>query len=129
LTQSHDRVSGLRDISYTLSLRNATGEAVAFQADGRLDPDSPGPLAKLEIIDDAGALVYPGRFYRDLSGESVPVNVTLTPQQSISVSFPFQGIETMPNPLFPGPGSYRATATFTVSGTQSVVGPLTVIVQ
>lgn len=128
LSQDRSQVSGLRDITYTLRLRNDTSASIVVSAETGPYPSDLAPTARLEIIDDTGAPVYPSNIFPARPPRE-SVNVPLAPGQSISTSFPFSGIETMPNPLFPRAGNYRATARFTVSGTQTVVGPLKIKVR
>lgn len=128
LSQDRSRVSGLRDITYTVRLQNDTNASITFQADIGPHPDEPAPTARLEIIDDTGVSVYPSDILPERPIRK-SVDVTLAPGQSLSESYPFSSIETLPNPLFPRAGNYRATARFTILETQTAVGPLIINVR
>ena len=113
LAQDRATVPTGSTVTYTLTLNNTTTNPVDIQTVVQSSDGLPLVPATLQVVNTAGAVVYPF---------SAPTpqptsTVTLQPGQYITETL------TLSN-LFRAQDRYRATATFTVSGATTSVGPL-----
>ncbi len=100
-------------VTYTLTLNNTTPNPV--EIDTVVQPGSGLPLvpATLRVVNTAGTVVYPF----GAPPAQTTSRVTLQPGQYVNETL------TLSN-LFRAQDRYRATATFTVSGVTTALGPL-----
>lgn len=118
LTQDKSTIAVMRGtVNYAMTLTNSSQSPVAVSVP-QDDKGSPLPPVSLRITDSAGGAVYPRAGLGAPVGGGATQTLTLQPgdfvQQTLQVTNLFQVI-----------GRCQATATFTTSGKQTTVGPLT----
>lgn len=100
-------------VTYTLALNNTTANPVDIQTVVQPGDGLPLVPATLQVVNTAGAVVYPF----GTTPAQPKSTVTLQPGQYVNETL------TLSN-LFRAQDRYRATATFTIGGATTVIGPL-----
>lgn len=113
LAQDRATVATGSTVAYTLTLNNTTPNPVAIQTVVQSGDGLPLVPATLQIVNTAGAVVYPF----STPTQQPTSTVTLQPGQYLTETL------TLSN-LFRTQDRYRATATFTVGPSTTSIGPL-----
>jgi len=124
LAQERATVPPDTTVVYTLTLTNNTAAPVTFKI--QQFAGSPPVLGSFQVLDDKGNVARPGYPF---DGTSPLIEITLTPGQSLlqrQVELPYN--ENAPQWTH-FRGRYQAFATFTVDGTNTRVGPLSVTIR
>lgn len=100
-------------VTYTLTLNNTTASPVDIRTVVQANDGLPLVPATLQVVNTAGVVVYPF----STPPEQPKSSVTLQAGQFLTETLSLSN-------LFRSQDRYRATATFTVGGTMTVVGPL-----
>lgn len=124
LAQERATVSPDTTVVYTLTLTNNTAAPVTFKV--QQFAESPLLLGSLQVLDDKGNVARPGYPF---DGTVPLTEITLTPGQSLlQREYELAYNETAPQWTH-FRGRYQAFATFTVDGTNTRVGPLTITIR
>lgn len=113
LAQDRATVPTGSTVTYTLTLNNTTPNPVDIQTVVQPGDGLPLVPATLQVVNTAGAIVYPFT----TPAPQPTSRVTLQPGQFLTETLTLSNV-------FRAQDRYRATATFTVGGATTAVGPL-----